>query len=184
MDQLVINAKTRTTTGKTAAKRLRAAGRLPAVMYDAKGKSTMLEIDEVEFNKVWRSITPTTLVSLKIDGQEARDAFIKDTEYAILRDRVLHADFFEPDADEKLIAKFKLSYTGTPAGVLKGGYMLKHLPEITVQAVPRKMPQTVTADVSSLNIGDTFRVKDLKLNEGVTVLTDENASLVSITPAR
>ena len=62
--------------------------------------------------------------------------------------------------------------------------MLKHLPEITVQAVPHKMPQTVTADVSSLNIGDTFRVKDLKLNEGVTVLTDENASLVSITPAR
>jgi len=51
-------------------------------MYDAKGKSTMLEIDEVEFNKVWRSITPTTLISLKIDGQEAHDAFIKDTEYA------------------------------------------------------------------------------------------------------
>ena len=89
-----------------------------------------------------------------------------------------------PDADEKLTAKFKLSYTGTPAGVLKGGYMLKHLPEITVQAVPNKMPQSVTADVSALNIGDTFRVKDLKLNEGVTILTDENASLVSITPAR
>ena len=184
MDQLVINAKVRTTTGKTAAKKLRAQGRLPAVMYDAKGKSTMLEIDEVEFNKVWRSITPTTLISLKIDGQEAHDAFIKDTEYAILKDRVLHADFFEPAADEKLTAKFKLSYTGIPAGVLKGGYMLKHLPEITVQAVPRKMPQSVTADVSSLNIGDTFRVKDLKLNEGVTILTDENASLVSITPAR
>jgi large subunit ribosomal protein L25 len=62
--------------------------------------------------------------------------------------------------------------------------MLKHLPEIKVQAVPAKMPQAVVADVSALNIGDTFHVKDLKLGESVTILTDGNASLVSITPAR
>ncbi|MFA6856788.1 MAG: 50S ribosomal protein L25 [Treponema sp.] len=184
MDQLIINAKTRTTTGKTAAKKLRATGRLPAVMYDAKGKSTMLDIDEVEFNKIWRTITPTTLVTLKIDGKHAHDAFIKDTEYNLLHDKVLHTDFFEPDAKEKIVATFKVSYTGTPAGVLKGGFMLKHLPEIKVQAVPGKIPQAVVADVSALNIGDTLHVKDLKLGEGITILTDGNAALVTITPAR
>ncbi|MBQ9495073.1 MAG: 50S ribosomal protein L25 [Treponema sp.] len=184
MDQAIINAKTRTTTGKTAAKRLRAAGRLPAVMYDAKGVATMLEIDENEFNKVWRAITPTTLVSLKIDGSEAHDAFIKDTEYSILNDRVLHADFFEPSAEQLLTAKFKVSYTGTSSGVLKGGFMLKHLPEIQVKAVAKKMPHAVVADISALEIGDVLRVKDLKLGEGVAVLTDGDSPLVSIKPAR
>ena len=184
MDQLIINAKTRTTTGKTAAKKLRATGRLPAVMYDAKGKSIVLDIDEVEFNKVWRTITPTTLITLKIDGKDAHDAFIKDTDYNLLHDKVLHTDFFEPDANEKIVATFKVSYSGTPAGVLKGGFMLKHLPQIKVQAAPRDIPQAIVADVSSLNIGDVLHVKDLKLADGVTILTDGNASLVSITPAR
>ena len=65
MDQMVINAKIRKETGKKAAKQLRATGRLPAVMYNSKGESTMLDIDEVEFNKVWRNITPTTVITLK-----------------------------------------------------------------------------------------------------------------------
>lgn len=184
MDQVIINAKTRTTSGKTAAKRLRAAGRLPAVMYDSKGTSTMLEVDEKEFNKVWRAITPTTLVSLKVDDNATYDAFIKDTEYNILNDRVLHADFFIPDANKKLTAKFKVTYSGTSSGVLKGGFMLKHLPEIQVKAVAKCMPQSVVADISALEIGDVFRVKDLKLGEGVTVLTDGDSPLVSVKPAR
>ena len=60
MSKQIINAKTRTTTGKTAAKNLRKEGRIPAVVYNDKGEATSLEISEVEFNKVWRTITPTT----------------------------------------------------------------------------------------------------------------------------
>ena len=184
MDKLIINAKTRTTTGKTAAKKLRTLGRLPAVVYDATGKSTMLEVDEVEFNKVWRTITPTTLVSLKIDNGQEVDAFIKDTEYNILHDKVLHADFFAPSATQKLVARFKVSYTGTAAGVLKGGFMRKKVPTVKLQAVASKMPVAVVVDVSKLNIGDTFFVKDLQLEDGVTVLTDKEEPLVTITPPR
>lgn len=184
MDQLVINAKTRTTRGKKAAKKLRATGRIPAIMYNAEGKSTMLDVDEVEFNKVWRTITPTTLVTLNINGNDAKDAFIKDTEYNIRDDSVLHADFFEPAANEKINAVMKVTYTGTPAGVLKGGFMLKHLPEVKVQAAPKDMPVRIVADVSAINIGEIFRVKDLKLGKGVEILTDGNAALVSITAAR
>ena len=68
MEQLVINAKTRTTTGKAEAKRMRKQGILPAVLYNSEGKSTMVQVDEVEFNKVWRSITSSTLVTLNLDG--------------------------------------------------------------------------------------------------------------------
>ena len=78
MSKQTINAKTRTTTGKTAAKNLRKEGRIPAVVYNAKGEATSVEVDEVEFNKVWRTITPTTSVNLVLDGKESL-ALIKDT---------------------------------------------------------------------------------------------------------
>lgn len=184
MEQLVVNAKVRTVSGSAEARRLRKTGRLPAVMYDSKGKSTMLDVDEVEFNKVWRAITKTTLITLAVEGQEPRDAFIKDTEYNIRNDKVLHADFFTPDAQQKLTQKLKVRYEGTPAGVLKGGFMIKHLPEIKVLATPKSMPAKVIADISGINIGEVFRVKDLKLGEGVTILTDAEAPLVSIAAPR
>ncbi len=179
MDQLTINAKTRTESGKSAAKHLRAEGRLPAVLYNSEGKSTMLTIDETEFNKVWRNVTPTTLVSVNIDGAN-HDVFIKDTEYNIRTDKVLHADFFEPAADQQITVKMPVHYTGTPAGVLKGGFLRKHTPDITLKAVAKSMPARISVDISGVNVGETFAVKNLNLGSGVTVLTDAETALVSV----
>lgn len=184
MDKFVINAKTRATTGKSAAKSLRATGRIPAVVYNSKGESTMLDVDAIEFNKAWRAITPTTFVELKIDGKTSLNTLIKDAEYNIRNDEVLHADFFEPAVDQKLTAVMKVQYTGTPAGVLKGGFMLKHLPEVKIIATPKDLPVRVVADISGLNVGDVLRVKDLKLDSGVSVVTDAEEALVSVSPAR
>ena len=183
MDQMVINAKTRVTVGKKAAKTLRATGRLPAVVYNSKGEAVMVDVDEVEFNKVWRSITKTTLVTLNVDGKSS-DVFIKDAEYNIRTDKVLHADFFEPAADKKLKVKMKVQYSGTPAGVLKGGYMLKHVPEVIIKAVAKNIPQRIVIDVSKINIGERLCVKDVNLGDGVEVLTPAETCLVSISPAR
>ena len=130
------------------------------------------------------SFTPTTFVELKIDGKTSLNTLIKDAEYNIRNDEVLHADFFEPAADQKLTAVMKVQYTGTPAGVLKGGFMLKHLPEVKIVATPKDLPVRVVADISGLNVGDVLRVKDLKLDSGVTVLTDAEEALASVSPAR
>ena len=144
----------------------------------------MLDVDAIEFNKAWRAITPTTFVELKIDGKTSLNTLIKDAEYNIRNDEVLHADFFEPAADQKLTAVMKVQYTGTPAGVLKGGFMLKHLPEVKIIATPKDLPVRVVADISGLNVGDVLRVKDLKLDSGVSVVTDAEEALVSVSPAR
>lgn len=183
MSKQVLNAKVRTTTGKSAAKKLREVGSIPAVMYNDKGEATMLEVNRVDFEKIWRTITPTTSITLNVDGKE-NVALIKDTEYNIRIDQVLHADFFVPGADEKLVYKMKVHYSGNAAGVLKGGFMVKHLPEIKLAATVADLPENITIDVSNLNIGDEFLVKDLNLGKNVTVLSDPNASLVSVSPAR
>lgn len=182
MEKIVINAQSRTTQGKSEANRLRKTGRIPAVMYNSEGKAEMLSVDTKEFNKVWRKVSAMTLITLKVDGKEY-DAFIKDTDYNLMTDTVLHTDFYVPAADKEISAKFKIKYTGTPQGVLKGGYLLKRLPEVRVKAVAKAMPHEVVADISSLNIGDTLKVKDLKFAKGVSVVTDLDAALISIKQA-
>lgn len=183
MSTLTLNAKTRTTTGKTAAKNLRKVGSIPAVMYNDKGEATMLEINEVEFNKIWRTVTPTTSIKLVVDGKE-NVALIKDAEYNIRTDRVLHADFFVPAADQKLVMKIKIHYTGTPAGVLKGGFKKERNNQIKIKACIADLPETITADISKINVSEALRVKDLNLDSKVEVLTDSELPLVTVSPAR
>ena len=183
MSKQTLNAKVRTASGKAAAKRLRQVGSIPAVMYNDKGEATMLEVNEVEFNKIWRSVTPTTSINLVVDGKEHL-ALIKDTEYNIRTDKVLHADFFVPAADEKLVMNIKVHYSGTPAGVLKGGFKKERNNQIKVKATIADLPETIIADISKINVSEALRVKDLVLPDSVEVLTDKELPLVTVSPAR
>ena len=183
MSKQTLNAKVRTVSGKTAAKKLREVGSIPAVMYNDKGEATMLEVNEVEFNKIWRSVTPSTSINLVVDGKENL-ALIKDTEYNIRTDKVLHADFFVPAADEKLVMNIKVHYSGTPAGVLKGGFKKERNNQIKVKAVIADLPETIIADISKINVSEALRVKDLDLGKNVEVLTDKELPLVTVSPAR
>ena len=183
MSKQTLNAKVRTVSGKTAAKKLRQVGSIPAVMYNEKGESTMLEVNEVEFNKIWRSVTPTTSINLVVDGKENL-ALIKDTEYNIRTDKVLHADFFVPAADEKLVMNIKVHYSGTPAGVLKGGFKKERNNQIKIKAAIADLPETIIADISKINVSEALRVKDLELPASVEVLTDKELPLVTVSPAR
>ncbi len=183
MSKQTLNAKVRTASGKTAAKKLRQVGSIPAVMYNEKGEATMLEVNEVEFNKIWRTITPTTSINLVVDGKENL-ALIKDTEYNIRTDKVLHADFFVPAADEKLVMKIKVHYTGTPAGVLKGGFKKERNNEIKIKAAIADLPETIVADISKINASEALRVKDLEVGKNVEILTDKELPLVTVSPAR
>lgn len=183
MSKQTLNAKTRTVTGKTAAKNLRKEGRIPAVVYNAKGEATSIDVDEVEFNKIWRTITPTTSIVLNIDGKE-NIALIKDVEYNIRNDKALHADFFVPDADQKLVMKIKIHFQGTPAGVLKGGFKKERNNQIKIKATIADLPETITADISKINVSEALRVKDLVLGDKVEILTDMELPLVTVSPAR
>ena len=183
MSKQTINAKTRTVTGKTAAKNLRKEGRIPAVVYNAKGEATSIDVSEVEFNKVWRTITPTTSVTLNLDGKESL-ALIKDVEYNIRTDKALHADFFVPDADQKLVMSIKVHFEGTPAGVLRGGFKKERNNKIKIKACIADLPETIVADISKINVSEALRVKDLNLDKKVEILTDMELPLVTVSPAR
>ncbi|WP_443736291.1 50S ribosomal protein L25 [Treponema sp.] len=183
MEQFVVNAKIRKETGKRVSKQLRAEGRIPAIAYNEKGESIMLDVDAAEFSKAWRSITPTTLINLKIDGQDNM-AYIQDTEYDIKTDKNLHADFHIVSGTKPITAVLKMHYSGTPVGVLKGGFMVKHVPDVKLKALPADMPVSISADVSKVEIGQKFTVADLGLSDKVTILSKPTAVIVSIAPPR
>lgn len=183
MGKVTLDAKVRSESGKKAAKNLRATGRIPAVVYNSEGKATTIDVDSTAFNKVWRSVTATTMVTLNVDGT-AHEVFIKDVEYNIRTDEVLHADFWEPAADKEIVLKMALQYAGTPAGVLKGGFLLKHTPEVTIKAKPAAVPERIVLDIAGVNVGEKFLVKDMAAMDGVTILTDAETALVSVSAGR
>ena len=96
----------------------------------------------------------------------------------------MHADFFVPDADQKLVMKIKVHFQGTPAGVLKGGFKKERNNQIKIKAAIADLPETITADVSKINVSEALRVKDLVLGDKVEVLTDKELPLVTVSPAR
>jgi large subunit ribosomal protein L25 len=109
---------------------------------------------------------------------------IKDAEYNIRTDRVLHADFFVPAADQKLVMKMKVHFKGTPAGVLKGGFKKERNNQVKIKATIGDLPETIVADISKINVSEALRVKDLEFGKGVEVLTDAELPLVTVAPAR
>lgn len=183
MDKLTINATVRTTTGKRAAKALRAKGILPAVMYNGKGEATMLEVNEAEFTKVWKQATPTTLVELVV-GKETNLAFIKDTEYDIIADKNLHADFHVIDPNTLLTAPIKVQLGGSPAGIREGGILQNGISSIKIQCLPKDLPVRIIADISPLKIGEKMTVKEIALPEGVKIVSNPDAVIASVKAPR
>ena len=172
MDYLVLTANERKEKGKEAAKRLRSTGRLPAVMYNSKGKATMLDVDEAEFTKVWKVTTPSTLISLDVDGKKSL-ALIKDTMYDIKTDKNLHVDFQVVDEKKPLKFTMKVQTAGNPVGVLReGGFFETGVKEVTIQCLPKDLPPRIVADVSNLAVGASFLVKDLPFEKSVKILSN------------
>ena len=112
------------------------------------------------------------------------DRLIKDTEYDVKTDKSLHADFHIVSGQKKFTFVYKIRYSGTAAGVLKGGFMVKHVPEIKVKALPQDLPEFISADVSKLEIGQKFTIADFNLGDKIEVLSDPAALVVSIAPPK
>jgi large subunit ribosomal protein L25 len=180
MDQIVINATTRTETGKAAAKRLRAAGRLPAVMYDGAGKAVLVDLDAKEFSKLFHRISESTLIDMKLDGSKDLIAFVKDVQYDIIKDTVGHIDLYHVDPAKVLRTRIPIKLTGTPAAVRSGGVLEASTTEIEVECLPRDLPERITVDCTNLEANHSLHVKDITVPPKVKVLTDGGRTIASV----
>jgi large subunit ribosomal protein L25 len=169
--QVKLKAERRSATGRSAARKLKARGVVPAVIYGAKDKPQPLQLSERDINAMLSHASgENILVELEIDGdQSGRLALVQEIQHSPVRGDVLHIDFHAVSMDQKIHAEVPVETIGTANGVKNfGGLLEQNLRALAIECLPRDLPDRIVVDVSALNIGDSIHVRDLQLPPGVT----------------
>ena len=178
-----LSAKPRTGTGKGVARTLRQSGQIPAVIYGHAREAQPLSLNAREFDRLLEHVTASTVIELDLDGRTSR-TLIREIQRHPFRREVLHVDFLELVAGEKVTVEVPIVYVGTPQGVRDGGILdqIKH--QLTVEADPTVLPEHFEVDVSALTIGHALYVRDVRLPEGVTVQDDPDSPVAIVAAPR
>jgi large subunit ribosomal protein L25 len=180
MEQRLV-AETREGTGKGAARKLRAAGRVPAILYGHGMDPLALSVDSRElFHLLHTGAGANVLVDLVVDGTEHL-ALPREVQRDHIKGRFVHVDFLAVRRDEKIHVTIPLRIVGESPGVKAGGVIEHHLWELNVECLATDVPEAIDVDISGLEIGSGVRVSDLKVRSGVTILTSPEDSVVAVT---
>jgi large subunit ribosomal protein L25 len=176
-----LSAKARTTSGKGAARSLRSAGEIPAVIYGPAREPLSLSIPTREFEKLLEKVSAeSTVIELNIDSGVAR-TLIREIQRHPFKKQILHVDFQELVAGEKVSVNVPIVLTGTPEGVrVSGGILSQVMSELTIRVDPINIPRRVEADVTNVAIGHSLHVSDLTIPEGVEVLDELDATVAVV----
>ncbi len=182
MEQRTITVEARTTKGKGANRRTRAAGRVPGVLYGA-GKNFDLTLDPRAITAALLSEGGTTsLFDLKGEGMDGKRALLKDWQVDPLSRQLVHVDLYEIDPKKKLLVTVKLNYIGKAIGVADGGVLNLVARELEVRCFPDKIPTHIDVDVSALKIGASIHLNEITLPEGIDTVSHKNDTLVTVVP--
>jgi large subunit ribosomal protein L25 len=179
---VTLNARARSTFGKNAARKLRQSGLVPAVIYGHGDETRPLEIAINELERLLSSTSLNTLIDLRVEGASATPALIREVQYHAVKPLILHVDFLQVHAGEKIHLQVPVRLHGTPVGVRdEGGVLQEVLHTVEVECLPRDIPEGIDIDVESLGIGDSVHVRDVNI-PNVRILNDPDLTIVSVTP--
>ena len=172
----------RSGTGKGSARKARAAGHIPGVLYGRGEQPVPVSVPARDFDLALRQHRGgNPIVNLSFDGSEYT-ALIRDVQYDPISHGILHLDFQHISLTETIEVEVAIHLTGLPAGVKDTGGILEHIVRtVEVRCLPTAIPAAFEADVSALQIGDSIHVRDLQ-TQGVTVLTDPDATVATVVP--
>jgi large subunit ribosomal protein L25 len=177
-----LNGTRRTRLGKGGARKARAAGQIPGVVYGHGEEPVAVAVDGREFQTALRSHKGgNALVNLKVEGAEYT-ALVRDAQYDPITHVVLHLDFQHISLTETIEVEVEVRATGLAAGVKDGGGILEMIVRtVEVRCLPTAIPDAIFVDVSALQIGESIHVRDLPA-EGIEILTEADTTLITIVP--
>jgi large subunit ribosomal protein L25 len=180
-----LSAEARTETGKGVARKLRAAGRVPAVVYGHAREAQALSLQTRELEKLLSSIsTGSTVVELSRGGATTK-TLIREVQRHPFKKQILHVDFQELVAGEKVTVEIPLVFVGVPEGVRLSGALLEQiLHSIEVLVDPANIPNHIDVDVTNLAMGHSLHVNELSLPAGLEVLTEQDATVCAVVAPR
>jgi len=185
MAQIVsLTASARQSTGKGAARQARFRGQIPAVIY-GRGRDTQpLAVEAKALEKALTGVEPaSTIIELSVDGKKTR-TLIREIQRHPIRPDIIHVDFYEIHAEEKVKLKVPVHLVGNPDGVRNAGGVLDQVTrEVEIEVMPENIPDRVELDVTALKIGDSLHVRELNI-PNATILTLADLTIATVVPPR
>jgi large subunit ribosomal protein L25 len=177
-------AERRNDGGKGVARKLRAAGRVPAVFYGHDQETTPISVDAREMGHMLHtSGGSNVLLDLMLDGKPYL-AMPREIQRDHIHNKLIHIDFLAVSRTETITVDVPVVEVGDSLGVKEGGVVEHHLRDLHVECLPQDVPDRIEVDITDLEIGDMVHVRDVVVPKGVTILTNaEDAVLSVITPA-
>ncbi|MGM0598355.1 MAG: 50S ribosomal protein L25 [Candidatus Rifleibacteriota bacterium] len=179
MAEFSLNAEVRNKTGKGDAKKLRANGRIPAVIYGKKITPVHVSLVKSEFDKIANRANRNSIYEINLNGSEAREVIVRDYQKDTLTHFYTHVDFQAIDKNEPIQVEVDLDFTGTPIGKKTGGIFTTLCKQVRVEALPEKIPQVIELDITNLDSGDSLHVSDIPSAE-YKVITNPRVALCQI----
>jgi large subunit ribosomal protein L25 len=176
-----IVAEERAATGKGAARKLRATGRIPAVVYGRGKTSRTVSVDPAALAQVLRKAHSgiNTLIDLALDSGETV-VLVREIQKDPVSGQWVHADLFEVDLQQTLQVRVPLHFVGKARGVEFGGILDHPMRELEIECLPRAIPNAIEVDVSDLDVGDSIHVRELALPEGAQMISDLDLAVASV----
>jgi large subunit ribosomal protein L25 len=175
-----LSGSPRENVGKKDAKELRQKGLVPCVLYGGE-KQIHFFLDERDFAKI--VYTPETyLVKITLGGQEI-ETLLQDIQYHPVTDKILHADFLEVFTDKPIKVAIPIHAVGSSPGVLKGGSLNLIVRKLVVRGFAKDIPDGIDIDISNLDIGDSLRIRDLKV-EKLSFIDPDHTVILSVKVTR
>jgi large subunit ribosomal protein L25 len=181
-EKTVLEAQARTPGTKNDARRVRAAGKVPAVVYGAGKDAASVSVDPRQVSRILNSQSGhNTIFDLALDGEKTQ-AMIVDWQYEPIKGSLLHIDLKRIAMDQKLTVEVPIVLKGEAAGVkLQGGILEQLLREVEIECLPADIPTSIDVDISELVFGKVLRVEDLPQSDKVKYLTNANQPVAHVT---
>ncbi len=184
MEQAVIKADKRNSTGKGIARKLRSAGRIPAILYGTNVEPVSITISARDWDILTRHSRRNVIFNMEIqDGPaiDKRPVMVKEVQRNGLGTSIMHIDFFQVSMEKTIEVEVSIHLTGKAKGEVLGGIVDVHLRSIRVECLPNQIPEEIALDVSALDIGDSIHVSDISL-PGIKLVEHGEIAILSIIP--
>jgi large subunit ribosomal protein L25 len=184
--QATLEAIKRDSRGKNEARRLRAAGRIPAVLYGGTGASIAVSVEPKALSRILHSDTgENTIIDLQVKDGESTRVLVKDYLLNPIDHAMLHADFYRVSLDKPITVTVSVVIKGEPKGVkLQGGVLDLPHREVEIESLPLEIPEALEIDVAELMIGQGVHLRDLAAGAKWKPISDPDTLLVHVVPPR
>lgn len=173
-----LGAEQRKKPGSAEARRLRRLNQIPAVVYGHKEKNEDIAISHDDFWSVIRH--NQRIIDVEVKGAKPQKCLVRDVQWDVFGKEVVHVDFERVSADERIHLNVPVKLKGTAPGVGPGATLNFHLHELEIECTVVNIPEAITVNIGTLQLGQAIHVRDLQLPEGVKALTDADETVVAV----